>query len=130
MAPSRNPHPFRFTAILIGIGLVGLLAWLVLRDGGLLNQVTEERVEDALLAKGVPVPMAACMAPQLTDRLSISQLRKLERLGPQEGESGLPASPGEALARLRRVDDDEAVKALAVVGARCGVDSLIGAVGL
>ncbi|WP_298464973.1 hypothetical protein [uncultured Erythrobacter sp.] len=130
MAVSANARPFRFTGILVAIALLAVGGWLVFRDGGLMNQVTEERVEDALLAKGVPVPMAACMAPKLVDRLSISQLRKLEKLGPEEGESRLPTSPGDALSRLRRVDDEAAVEALAVVGARCGVDSLIGTLGL
>ncbi len=120
----------RLLSILIGITLIAGLGWLTFREGGWLNQVTEERVEDALLAKGVPVGMAACMAPKLTDRLSIAQLRKLERLGPEEGESGLPSSPGEALERLRRVDDEAAVEALAVVGTRCGVNSLIDNIGL
>ncbi|MEL6528616.1 MAG: hypothetical protein AAGK01_06020 [Pseudomonadota bacterium] len=130
MADSESARPFRFTGILVAIVLLAIGGWLVFRDGGLLNQVTEERVEDALIAKGVPVSMAACMAPKLTDRLSISQLRKLEQLGPEQGESRLPGSPGEALERLRRVDDPEAVEALAVVGTRCGVDSLLGNIGL
>ncbi|MDJ0642811.1 MAG: hypothetical protein QNJ15_08330 [Erythrobacter sp.] len=130
MADTERVRPFRFAAILVAIALIAVGGWLVFREGGFLNQVTEERVEDALLAKGVPVRMAACMAPKLTQRLSITQLQKLERLGPEEGESSLPASAGEALERLRRVDDEEAVEALAVVGTRCGVDSLIGNIGL
>lgn len=119
----------RLLSILVGIVLIAGLGWLTFREGGWLNQVTEDRVEDALLANGVPVGMAACMAPQLTERLSIAQLRKLERLGPAEGESGIPESAGEALERLNRVDDPEAVRALAVVGTRCGVNSLIGNIG-
>lgn len=130
MADTESARPFRFTGILVVIVLLAIGGWLVFRDGGFLNQVTEERVEDALLANGVPVSMAACMAPQLTERLSIAQLRKLERLGPEEGESRLPESAGDALERFRRVEDEEAVKALAVVGTRCGVDSLIGNIGL
>lgn len=120
----------RLLSILVGIALIAGLGRLTFRDGGWLNQVTEERVEDALLANGVPVGMAACMAPKLTDRLSINQLRKLERLGPEEGESGVPKSASDALKRLNRVEDPEAVRALAVVGTRCGVDSLIGSFGL
>ncbi len=130
MAESEGVRPIRFTGLLVAIVLLAVGGWLVFREGGLLNQVTEERVEDALIAKGVPVGMAECMAPKLTDRLSISQLRKLEKLGPEEGESSMPGSASQALERLRRVDDDEAVEALAVVGARCGVDSLIGNLGL
>lgn len=120
----------RLLGILVAIALLFTLGWLTFRDGGWLNQVTEQQVEDALIVNGVPVTMAQCMAPQLTERLSISQLQKLERMAPEEGEGTLPSSPGAAMKRLRRVDDDEAVKALAVVGTRCGVDSLIGSLGL
>ncbi|MCK0128900.1 hypothetical protein [Erythrobacter sp. F6033] len=120
----------RLTAILLAIVLLAVGGWYVFRDGGLLNQVTEERVEDALLLNGVPLPMAECMAPKLTERLSISQLTKLERLAPEEGEARVPRNFSEALKRLRRVDDDEAVQQLAVVGARCGSESLLNALPL
>ncbi len=104
-------------------------AWFVLRDGGVLEQVTEERVRTALLDSGAPAPLADCMAPQLVDRLSLTQLKKLERLGPAEGESRVPMSPGEAIARMQRVDDDEAVAALVGTGGKCalriGLDSLL-----
>ncbi len=114
----------RMLMILIAVGLISLGAWYVLRDDGLLEEVTEERVESALLAKGLPVPMAECMAPKLTDKLSISQLLKLEKLGPQDGEETVPGSVGEAIDRLRRVDDSEAVQALVTTATGCGVSAL------
>ncbi|TRD12643.1 hypothetical protein FGU71_01185 [Erythrobacter insulae] len=115
----------RLTAILVAIVLLGAGVWYVFRDGGLLNQVTEERVEDALILNGVPLSMAECMAPRLTERLSIAQLRSLERLAPEDGEARVPRNFTEALDRLRRVDDDDAVKQLALVGARCGSENLL-----
>ena len=40
----------------------------------------------------------------MTDRLSINQLRKLQRIAPEDGESAVPLSTSEALDRLRRVE--------------------------
>ncbi len=113
----------RRLVIFLVVLLIGIGAYFVLREDGLLEQVTEQRVEAALLANGVPENLAACMAPRMTDRLSISQLLKLERLAPEEGEERLPRGPGDALERLRRVDDDEAVRVLAETGAACGLEA-------
>ena len=101
---------------------IGVGAYFVLREDGVLEQVTEARVEQALLANGVPANLAECMAPRLTDRLSIIQLKKLERLAPEEGEESMPRSMGEAMARLRRVDDREAVEQVVRVGGGCGIE--------
>jgi hypothetical protein len=110
-------------AIVLVIALIGAGVWVLTRDGGVLEEVTEQRVEGALLANGVPVPMAQCMAPKLTDRLSIMQLQKLEKLGPQGGEARMPRSAGEAIDRLRRVEDSEAVSALVSVATACGIEA-------
>ena len=110
--------------ILFVVGIAGA-AWYVLREDGLLEQVTEERVEAALLDNRFPEPLAACMAPRLVDRLSISQLRTLERLAPEVGESQIPLSVGQAMARVRRVDDREAVETLVTVGGGCGFDLML-----
>lgn len=115
----------RKIAILIVLVLLALGAWMFLREGGLLDWVTEARVEQALLDNNVPPEMAGCMAPRLVDRLSINQLRKLERMAPQEGETGVPLSVGEAMARLRRVDDREAVETLVRAGGSCGFDLIL-----
>lgn len=115
----------RLLGILVAIALIGAGVWALTRDGGILQTVTEERVEGALLANGMPLPMAECMAPRLTERLSIEQLQKLEMLGPQGGETAIPHSRAEALARLRRVEDSEAVSALIGTATSCGIE-LIG----
>jgi len=101
---------------------VGLGAWLALRDDGLIEQVTAQRIETALLDNRVPEPMARCMAPRLADRLNIGQLRALERAAPQERESRIPLSTGEAMARLRRIDDRAAVEQVVMVAGGCGFD--------
>ncbi len=115
----------RLLALLLGMVLVAGLGWLTLREGGWLDQVTEQRVEDALLGNGMPAAMAQCMAPRLTEQLSIAQLRKLERLGPGEGETEIPGSVRLALERLERVDDPDAMRVLASAVTSCGVDSLL-----
>ncbi|UAB79438.1 hypothetical protein INR77_07180 [Erythrobacter sp. SCSIO 43205] len=115
----------RLLAILVAIALIGVGVWAFTRDGGVLQNVTEERVEGALLANGMPLPMAECMAPRLTERLSVEQLQKLEKLGPQGGETVIPGSRSEAIERLRRVEDSEAVSALIGTATSCGIE-LIG----
>ena len=115
----------RKIAILIVIVLLALGAWMFLRDDGLLDQVTEARVEQALLDNRVPPEMASCMAPRLVDRLTINQLMKLERMAPQDGETSVPLSMGEAMARLRRVDDRDALEAVVMVGGGCGVEMMM-----
>ena len=112
--------------ILLAVLGIGVGAYFLLRDDGVIEQVTEAQVESALLANGVPAVMAECMAPKLTDRLSINQLRKLQRIAPQEGEGALPASTDEALERLRRVDDDEAVEQVVRSATSCGIELMLG----
>ena len=120
----EGARPARLVAILLAIIIIAAGAWFVLRDDGLLEQVTAERVEDALVANGMPEPMAECMGGRLIDRLTIQQLRRLERLAPEEGETAVRRSVRDALDRLRRVDDPEAVEALATTAAGCGMELL------
>ncbi|MEE4537999.1 MAG: hypothetical protein V2J51_05860 [Erythrobacter sp.] len=115
----------RNLVILALVFAIGIGAYLLLREDGVLEQVTEARVAEALLDNGVPPTMTQCMAPRLVDRLSITQLRKLERLAPQKGEAPLPGGTLEVLARLERVDDQQAVRVLGETATRCGVESLL-----
>lgn len=110
--------------LLIVIAALGFAAWFYFSGG--LGRVTQERVEAALTANGVPAPMAECMAPKLVDDLSIPQLLSLEELAPQGDEARLPNSPGEVIDRLRRVDDTEAVTALVSAGTSCAIGSIFG----
>lgn len=115
----------RFLLILVVVFLIGLAAWFFLREDGVVEQVTEARVERALTDNGVPPNLADCMAGRLVDRLSIAQLRKLERAAPQEGESRVPVSREDALARIRRVDDEQAVEQVVITATRCGAEALL-----
>lgn len=115
----------RNIAIFLAIILIGIGAWIFLRDDGVLEQVTAERIEQALLDNRVPPAMAGCMAPRLADQLSLGQLKRLERAAPQEGESRVPLSTGEAMARLRRIEDREAVETVVRVAGGCGFELML-----
>ena len=115
----------RNIVILLVALAIGIAGYFVLRDDGVLEQVTAARVETALVANGVPGNLAECMAPRLADRLSIAQLRKLEAIAPHEGEGKVPASFDEARARIERIDDPEGTEQLVIVSARCAI-GLIG----
>ncbi|GMN02639.1 hypothetical protein [Erythrobacter sp. MTPC3] len=115
----------RNIVILLIVFLIGIAAWFFLRGDGFVDQVTEARIEQALLDNQVPAPMADCMASRLVDQLTLGQLRKLERAAPQEGESRVPLSTGEAMERLRRVDDREAIETVAKTAASCGFDLML-----
>ncbi len=115
----------RALMLLLIVAALGAAAWYLLREDGVVEQVTEARVENALLANGVPPPLADCMAAKLTDRLTIAQLVRLERLAPEDGEDAVPTSGDEALERLRRVEDDEAVTALVRTAGSCGFELLM-----
>ena len=63
--------------------------------------------------------MAKCLAGRMAERLSVSQLRKLERLQAEKGEADIPLGVVELLERIRRVDDPEVVEVAASSAAFC-----------
>lgn len=108
----------RVSLVIVVLAVVGIGLWAYF--GGV-EEVTERRVEAALVGAGLPQDQAACMAARMTERLTLDQLRKLEGLAAQEGEASLPLSPGEILARVRRVDDPQAVEVTATAAAICAL---------
>lgn len=110
--------------LLIAILLISAVAGTVYYFGAF-DRVTESRVERALIDAGVSAEMAECMAPKMVDRLTLPQLKKLERLGPEEGEYIVPLSGREALARLERVDDREALETLVRAGGSCAFETFL-----
>ena len=87
------------------------------------SSLAKPSVETALLEAGVAAPMAACMAKRMTDRLSVAQLQKLNRLKGQPGEKVSDLSASEMLARVRRIDDPEVVSVVTSSGAACALTS-------
>ncbi|MEP3050513.1 MAG: hypothetical protein ABJP48_11030 [Erythrobacter sp.] len=111
--------------VLLLVVFVALAAGGIWLYSGGLDRVTEARVEAALTDAGVPAQMAACMAPKMVEGLSLAQLRKLERLKAQEGEGSLILSPANALERLRRVDDPEALAVTTRASVSCAIESTL-----
>ncbi len=119
----------RFLFIMLLVLAVGVGAYFLFRTDGVLERVTQARVEQALVANGAPGLLADCMAERLVDDLTIGQLRKLEALAPREGEDRVPRSTRDALDRLERVDDPQAVRVLVASGARCSFSVLRNEIG-
>lgn len=86
---------------------------------GCVQTIAEDRVRDGLVRAGVPEANADCMAERMAERLSVAQLRKLERIKPLEGERARPATLGEFVTRARRVGDAEVVAVTASSAALC-----------
>ena len=104
--------------IVLALLLVGgIIVWATL--GGGLQGTVEDRLEAEFVARGLPQPMAGCLAGRMAERLSVSQLRKLERLQAEEGEADIPLGVVELLERIRRVDDPEVVEVAASSAAFC-----------
>lgn len=107
----------RFLLGLVLLVVLGVGAWLYW--GGGMQVVTEHSVRVALVEAGVPESQAECMAPRMAEKLTPQQLRRLERVAPQEGEAKLPHNAGDALDRIRRVDDPQAVEVTIRAAAAC-----------
>lgn len=88
------------------------------------ERVARERIESDLVARGLPQVMAECMAIRLSEQLSLSQLRKLERLKPEEGEADVPLTVAGVLDRFRRIGDPEAIEVAATSAAICAFGGL------
>jgi len=107
----RRPH-LTFALMSFGIGSALLLS-------GCATAIAESRVENALRGAGLSERNSACMAGRMVDRLSISQLRRLEELrrpSATERESSL----GDYLERVSRVGDAEVIAVTASSAALCG----------
>ena len=102
--------------IVVVVALVGIGLWGYF--GGF-ERVTAGRIEAALVERGVPQPVAACMATRMAERLSIGQLRELQQMGEREREAGIPASTVEFLERLRSVEDRELIEVVGTSAAIC-----------
>jgi len=80
--------------------------------------IAESRVENALLGAGLNQRIAGCMAGRMVDRLSISQLRRLEELR-RPSANAREASVPDYLDRVRRVGDAEVLSVTASSAALC-----------
>lgn len=88
---------------------------------GCVQAITESRVESALRDAGLSEANANCMAERMVDRLTIAQLRKLERLRARPGEQERPVSIGEFVERVRRVGDAEVIAVTSTSAGLCAI---------
>lgn len=108
----------RALLLVVFLAVLAIGAWALF--GGV-DRWSEARIAEELVAKGVSQQTAECMAGRMVDRLSVAQLRKLQRLQPEEGEAATPSSATDLLERVRRIDDPEVVEVTGTAAAVCAL---------
>ncbi len=93
-------------------------ALMTLCLAGCAERIAQSRVESALRDAGLGDRTASCMAGRMTDRLTISQLRRLEELK-RPAQEARGSSLADYLDRVRRVGDAEVVAVTAGSAALC-----------
>ncbi len=86
----------------------------LLVGGGCVQTIAQSQVRSSLLDAGLSAANADCMAERMVDRLSIAQLRKLQKL------RGEKRSLGDYVSAVRRVGEAEALAVTASSAALCG----------
>lgn len=98
----------------------GVTAWLLC--GGLLTASCaskEARTDAALRNAGLGAQMASCMAGQMAERLSASQLRRLGELGSLRGDGLVTVTLDEFLDKVRALRDPETVVVVTLSASAC-----------
>ena len=90
-----------------------LLIASLLASTGCVQKIAASRVRSALVDAGLSERVSDCMAARMVDRLTISQLRRLEAL------KGEKRSVFDYIAAVRRVGDPEAIEVTASSAALC-----------
>jgi hypothetical protein len=97
------------------------LLLVALATSGCVEKIAESRVRTALVEAGLSQRNATCMAGRMVDRLTISQLRKLEQLKARDGERERPVTIAQYIERVRRVGDSEVIAVTASSAGLCAV---------
>lgn len=79
----------------------------------------ESRVRGALVSAGLPQPIAACMADRMVDRLSLQQMRKLDRLAKLKGRDADDITVKELVKRTKALQDPEILGVVTSSGLVC-----------
>lgn len=82
----------------------------------------EARLRDGLVKAGLSRPMSACMARDMTPRLSIEQLRKLSALSKADRLDPATTSIGRYLHHVRALGDPGIWLIASKAAARCAID--------
>ena len=83
------------------------------------SQIAEPRVRSALIDAGLSERNADCMASRMVDRLTLSQLQRLEALSGQNRETLGQLSLADYVALVRRIGDAEVIAVTASSAALC-----------
>lgn len=90
-----------------------VVAAMALALSGCVSKLAYGRVKSALTEAGLSDANASCMADRMTDKLTVAQLRKLERL------KGEKRSVMDYVAAVRRVGDADAIEVTLSSAALC-----------
>ncbi|MEC7819086.1 MAG: hypothetical protein VX454_10545 [Pseudomonadota bacterium] len=85
---------------------------------GCVQAIAESRVRSALSEAGLNDRVSDCMAGRMVDRLTIEQLKKLERLKTRAAERD-PVTIRDYLSRVARVGDAEVIGVTSSSAALC-----------
>ncbi|MEO6718544.1 MAG: hypothetical protein ABIM50_15015 [Novosphingobium sp.] len=91
-----------------------LLILAVLAASGCVQQIKESRVRSALTEGGLSEPLAACMAHRMASKLTIRQLRSLQKINATRGRT-----ISEFVRALRQNGDADAVEVTVSSAALC-----------
>ena len=80
---------------------------------GCVETIARSRVKTALVGAGLSEPVSACMAEHMVDKLTITQLRKLEAL------QGPKRSAFDYVMAVRRINDPEVVRVTVAAAGLC-----------
>jgi hypothetical protein len=94
-------------------GAVALVVGAALALSGCVEKIAESRVKSALVDAGLSDGVSTCMARRMVDRLTISQLRKLQAL------QGPKRSAAEYVQAVRKVGDPQVFEVTASSAALC-----------
>lgn len=93
-------------------GAVAVLA-AALALSGCVQKIAEHKVRSALTDAGLSASLSDCMARRMVDRLTISQLRKLQAL------QGEKRSVADYVAAVRRVGDAQVLQVTVAAAGLC-----------
>ena len=97
----------------------GITAWFLCGSVMASCASKEARTNGALQNAGLGPQMANCMAGQMAERLSVSQLRRLGELGSLRGEGLVTLTLDEFLDKVRALRDPETVVVVTPSASAC-----------
>lgn len=117
---AHQASPVQMSRMTIRLALPVLAA---LALAGCATVSPEARVRSKLIEAGLRPPVAGCMAERMVDRLSLTQLKRLQSLGGLPNKDVRAMSVDELAHRLRALQDPEIVSVVLRAGIGCSIAS-------